>query len=211
MRDETRVPTRSVGTRPSMTNHDQPRMVQGKHAILVVFAVGLIGGLGSWWYYQRLQRRVLELWGPEAAALMVHAPRAEALWLTAAGTSSQRGSDDVDLGGTRFAVRQRADVSRAPGFIHLRHSLINDGSFDWEAPAGDCQPEWDYALRFVDGQQSATVLVAINCRRAKLAGATREVSLAIPAAARRDDRDKAPALQRFLEDQFHPTEEASNP
>jgi hypothetical protein len=182
-----------------MTN-DQPRMIQGKHAILAIFAIGLIGGAGSWWYYHVLQRRVLELWGPEAAALMVHAPRAEALWLAPAGAHD--GLDDVDLGGTHFAVRQRADVSRSAGLIHLRHSLINDRSFDWSAPESDCHPRWEYALRFTDGDQSATVLVASNCRCARLAGRTREVSLAFQGAGNSNERDKMPPLERFLKDQF---------
>jgi len=178
-------------------------MIQGKHAILAVFAVGLIGGVGSWWYYQALQRRVLELWGPEAAALMVHAPRAEALWLTPTG--AQGGPGEVDLGGTRFAVQGRADVSHAAGLIHLRHSLINDRSFDWSMPTVDCRPRWEYALRFTDGDRSATVLVAGNCRCAKLAGGTREVSLKIPATGKPDDHVTKPPLERFLRDQFRET------
>jgi hypothetical protein len=189
-------------------SNDQPRMIQGKHAILAIFAIGLIGGVGSWWYYHVLQRRVLELWGPEAAALMVHAPRAEALWLAPAG--AQDGLDKVDLGGAHFAVRQRADVSHSAGLIHLRHSLINDRSFDWSAPESDCHPRWEYALRFTDGDQSATVLVAGNCRCARLAGRTREVSLETPATGKPEDRDKKPPLQRFLEDQFRQMEATSN-
>jgi len=183
-------------------------MIHGKHAILVVFAVGMVGGVGSWCYYQALQRRVLELWGPEAAALMVHAPQAEALWLERA--AAQGGLDEVDLGGTRFAVRGRADVSHAAGLIHLRHSLINDRSFDWSAPEGDCLPRWEYALRFIDGNRSAAVLVAANCRRAKLASGSREVSLAAQASGMPEDHDKKPPLQRFLEDQFRQADGTSN-
>ncbi|HEV3021537.1 MAG TPA: hypothetical protein VGX76_03695 [Pirellulales bacterium] len=182
-----------------MRDAHQPRLIEGKHAILVVFAIGLIGAVGSWWYHRTAQRRVLEFWSPEAAALIVNAPRAEALRLAPAEAGGDDGQD-VDFGGLHFAVIERVDVSRAPGLIHLRQGLLHDGSFDWPAPSDDCRPQWDYALRFSADERSATVLVAFNCRRVKLAGSAREVAIA-PLAA---------GLERFLAEQFDRTKRAAS-
>ncbi|HEV3003452.1 MAG TPA: hypothetical protein VGX78_03280 [Pirellulales bacterium] len=180
-----------------MRDPHPPRLIEGKHAILVVFAIGLIGAVGSSWYHRTAQRLVLEFWGPEAAILIVDAPRAEALRLAPAADDD---GPDVDFGGAHFTVIERVDVSRAPGLIHLRQSLLHDGSFDWSAPSDDCRPQWDYALRFSRDEHVATVLVAFNCRRLKLAGSAREAGIA-PLAA---------GLERFLAEQFDQTRRAAS-
>jgi hypothetical protein len=179
-----------------------PRLIEGKHALTVLIAIGLIGAAISWSYYRRLQRRSLALWGPQAAELMLRAPRAEAWRLETAEHSDDRDIDLVELDGKRFFVQARVDVSHAPGIIHLRHSLINDHSFDWSSPQVDGQPRWDYALRFVEDEAEATLLVSLNRRLVKLAGGERMATLAKGWNRLSEQRGAPPPLERFLLDQF---------
>jgi hypothetical protein len=183
-----------------MPNSRQASPIDGKYVILAVFAIGLIGAAGGWWYHRSAQRRVLEFWGSEAAELIVIAPRVEAIHLAPAA-AGEHVEHEVQLGESRFDVIERVDVSGAAGLIHLRQGLFHDGSFDWSKAEDDCRPQWDYALRFSENERSVTVLVAFNCPRLKLAGKTREAAMG----------SLARGLEQFLKEQFDQAERASKP
>ena len=148
----------------------EPKMIEGKYAIMAVVILGLAGAVGGWWYRSNLQRRAIALWGRETAELLQQAPRVELLRLEASTENDDRDADELlSVGEWRLAVAERFDVSQAPGMIHLRHSLINDKSFSWSASLDDCQPNWPYALRFSGDGRSATLLFDFHCRQALLA------------------------------------------
>jgi hypothetical protein len=145
-------------------------MVQGKVAILAIAFLGVAASVGSFFYYARLQHRPLALWGPEQARLMLRAPKALAYQLEAAPeVEPAAGANVIEIGGQRLRLVDERDVTQSPGFSHIRQSFVHDASFDWDAPADDCQPRWTHALRFIEGEQSATILLAFNCARAALA------------------------------------------
>ena len=148
----------------------EPKLIEGKYAILAVVILGLAGAVGGWWYRSNLQRRAIALWGRETAEFLQQAPRVELLRLEALTENDDRDANDLlSAGESRLAVAERFDVSRAPGLIHLRHSLINDKSFSWSASLDDCRPSWPYALRFSRDGRSATLLLDFDCRQALLA------------------------------------------
>jgi hypothetical protein len=145
-------------------------MIQGKVAILAIAFLGVAASVGSCVYYARLQQRPLALWGPESARLMLQAPKALAYRLeTETDPEKTPPTDAIKIGDQRFRLVDQRDVSRAPGFSHIRQSFVHDASFDWDAKLDDCQPSWTHALRFVDGDASATVVLAFDCQRAALA------------------------------------------
>jgi hypothetical protein len=147
-------------------------MVQGKVAILAIAFLGVAASVGSCVYYARLQQRPLALWGSEPARLMLRAPTVLAYNLAPASDQEKAApSDLIEIDGQRFRLVNQRDVSRAPGFSHIRQSFVHDASFTWDAAPDDCQPTWTHALRFVEGDSSATVVLAFDCQRAALATA----------------------------------------
>jgi hypothetical protein len=155
---------------PTDETPPEPKLIEGKYAILAVLIIGLAGAIGGWWYRSQLQRRAIALWGLESAELMQHAPSVELLKLTPLSNDAERDAENrLSFGDARLGIAERIDVSQAPGLVHLRHSLISDQSFVWSAPLDACQPHWPYALRFAGDKRSATLLVDFDCRQALLA------------------------------------------
>lgn len=156
----------------------EPKLVEGKYAIIAVLIIGLAGAVGGWLYRSQLQRRAISLWGTEAAELFQQAPQVELLKLQPFDEANDTGAEPLlAAAGTKFAIVARRDISQTPGLIHLRHSLISDNSFNWSAPLDDCRPDWAYALRFSKGQRSATLLLDLDCRQALLAATAARVSI----------------------------------
>jgi hypothetical protein len=184
-------------TDPTEQTAPEPKLIEGKYAILAVIAIGLAGAVGGWWYRSQLQRRAIALWGREAAELMQRAPRVELLSLAPQNDDVERDAENsLSFGDARLGIAERIDVSRAPGLIHLRHSLISDQSFAWSVPLETCQPHWPCALRFADGEHSATLLVDFDCRQALLAERNARVSI----------EPMAKGLEIFIREQFKAAE-----
>jgi hypothetical protein len=142
-----------------------PRLVEGKYVLLAVLAIGIAGAGGGWWYHQSLQRRPLKLWGRDAARLILQAPDVEFCQLQPAADQSQPATIFIDE--KSYEVHGCRNVARRPGFLHLRHSLMNDYSFDWsDSPVRLMRCK--YLLRFRDGEKTATLAVADDYEYAKL-------------------------------------------
>lgn len=190
----------------------EPKLIEGKYAILGVLAVALAGALGSWWYHGQLQRRAISLWGRDVAELIQTAPQAELLKLEPAGDGAKddakNGDRDVLAArGVKLAIVERRDASRAPGLVHLRHSLISDKSFLWSAPLEACRPRWQYALRFSDGDRAATLLLDFDCEQAMLVEKGARVSIqpmmrSDAAAPDASERHRPKGIEKFILEQF---------
>ncbi|HWA98381.1 MAG TPA: hypothetical protein VG713_07810 [Pirellulales bacterium] len=157
-------------------------------AVLAVAAISV-----SQLYYQRLQRQSIAFWGTEAANTIVNSPRVIALRLGKPGEMSTAGTiETIHAGGVSRSVLERKIVVGAPGLSHLRASLVNDTSYDWDAKTGDCEPDWKYALEFGSGEVSSIVLLfAPNCGLVRLAHAGKSAHL------RTMD-----AVEKFMNEQF---------
>jgi hypothetical protein len=140
-----------------------------------MLALGALGVAGSQWYYTHVQHKAVGLWGSPAADAIAKAPLAIALRFGPPGTASVEGTIETHtFGTTRLGVIDRRAVMNAPGFSHLRASLLLNETFVWDSPADDCQSQWDYGLQFEVGDMPYTLLFAPNCHRVMLAptGAT---------------------------------------
>lgn len=144
----------------------------GQRLVAGMFALGFLGAAVSWWYYQQLQRRPLELWGTDSAALMMRAPRATALKLAPAGDeppdNGPSTGESLAFDGQRWTISERRDVSQARGFSHIRHSLVHGRSFAWDDPPDDRHPQWTYGLEFTEGDRTATLLFDFDLGQAIL-------------------------------------------
>ncbi|MBX3414109.1 MAG: hypothetical protein KF708_15585 [Pirellulales bacterium] len=136
-------------------------VASGKYAIvtITVLAVGLASAALYYQYY--LQQRPLEFWGTEIAQQLLSAPQVELLLLEPVGATPVADGETYKSAGRTWRVREQRDVSQAPGFTHVRRSLILTGSFDWDAPRPEEPIDWRYALvyRSADPWSPQTVVL----------------------------------------------------
>jgi hypothetical protein len=104
----------------------------GKFAVLSMIAVALLAASFAWWWNFNRGRQAMELYGPEAATLIRTAPKVELL--TGGGV---------------------IEISKAPGLLNARASLLSDASYRWHESANGGHP--DAAVRFSDGQRFVVV------------------------------------------------------
>ncbi len=150
----------------------------GKLAIVVILMVALCMAGYAWWYRYQQGREARAFWGREATLLIGQARQVELLRLRPADESAADSeSERVDIAGRAFAIVERIDVSRARGLLHARDALIDDDSFVWDQPRGNGESQWEFAFRFSDGQQHATVTLDFACRRVLLIEGEQEATI----------------------------------
>ncbi|MBL8829945.1 MAG: hypothetical protein JNM18_23400 [Planctomycetaceae bacterium] len=135
------------------------KMYSAKPAMIVVFALAVIGALGGWFYSAGLQRRPIQFWGSDRAALILQAPIVESLTLTPAGTAAEEGKfESLQIGEQSWVVTNVKDISRFKGLKNVRSALINDYSFDWNAKVDVAVTQWTHGLRFRDESRQITTI-----------------------------------------------------
>jgi hypothetical protein len=89
-------------------------------------------------------RRCLDFYGSRVARAVSTAPRVE-LWQLAVGPGG-------------VVAARRADISTAPGLVHLRRGLVEDANFEWEPTAPGRLPNaaWDAAFAFFATPEAQT-------------------------------------------------------
>src|SRR6476620_10123177 len=103
----------------------------GRTLVLAMLGLAVLASIFAWgWNYSR-GRKSLELYGPEAATLIRTAPKVEVL---------------------REPHESNIDISRAPGLINARASLLSDASYDWTATE-QRQESPLFTVRFTRGER----------------------------------------------------------
>jgi hypothetical protein len=174
---------------------------RGQWVIAAVFALGVAASVLAVWYLSSQSRQALEFWGPEAGRLIVQAKEAELLHLLPEPVEEldaavPEGAESIELGDRRYSVLERRDAIATRGFLHIRRGLMTDAAFDWSQPPLNHPPRWEYAVRFVDGDQLATLVFSFDPPRAALAGGKRTVSIA----------PVGEAMESFFREAFHEAE-----
>ncbi|MBI3462859.1 MAG: hypothetical protein HY000_07330 [Planctomycetes bacterium] len=164
----------------------------GTYVALFMLLLAAIATGANLWYQRHRSARPLALWGVEPARLIGLAPQVEVLRLAPVDAASESPNAVIAHSRERLQIVETKDASEARGLKNIRQGLLDGRSFDWNASRGDCDPQWEYALRFSDGESSAAVLFALNCRRVALAGAGAEASVGPTLAA----------YEGFLREQF---------
>jgi hypothetical protein len=107
----------------------------GSRAVLGIFAVAVLMTAFAWWWNFNRGKQALDFYGPEGALLIRTAPVVEFLQPSPEGT---------------------IDISKAPGLINARASLLSDASYDWTA--SDVRQESPlFSVRFRRSEQSIVV------------------------------------------------------
>jgi hypothetical protein len=100
-----------------------------------MFAVAAAAAAFAWWWNYNRGKQALEFYGPVGAHLIRTAPVVELLQPSAA---------------------EPIDLSKAPGLINARASLLSDASYDWAASDVTQEPPL-FSVRFRRGDQSVVV------------------------------------------------------
>jgi hypothetical protein len=127
---------------------------RGKIAVLSMLALAVAAASFAWGWNVRRGARCMAFFGSEAAALIRTAPTVEIL--------------EIDPTKSGLAISRRIDISRAPGLLNARAALLDDASFDWNAPPAAttnvsrvvrfAAGERDVLLRFDHGQRALEVV-----------------------------------------------------
>ena len=123
----------------------------GKLAVLAMISVALVAASFAWWWNFNRGRKTLAFFGPQSARLIRTAPTVEILII--GGPESGGGPDSTDdkvqIGGWLFPVYRRIDISKAPGLIHARASLLTDSSYTGETTL-TASDDFQKIVRFSD-------------------------------------------------------------
>lgn len=84
--------------------------------------------------------------------------------------------ETIQIQGEPHGVSASKDITATPGLVHARQALIEDASFLWnEIPSGPSN--WQYVLRFADGDQQISVALDCDQGRVLLVGTDRQTTL----------------------------------
>lgn len=170
-------------------------------------------GAFAWLYWFQLGWRAQQYWGKDAAEMIAQAPTVELLLLNA----PQQKADATELVLYRdklLPVKAKRILTppAVPGWANVRTLFLRDAAYDWnENAAKTCQPDWRYAVRFLDRDQQTIMLLSTKCPRAAMADGFRqhEPDGSIRAYRfRRSDRQPVSiepiqqGLTKFLDEQF---------
>src|SRR5262245_52627297 len=132
----------------------------GKTAVLAMLAVGVVAAVFAWWWNYNRGHKALEFFGAESATLIRTAPKVEIL---------------------RPEPGTVIDISKAPGLINARASLLSDASYDWSA-AAPAQQSPLFSVRFSRGERSVVVTFDFENRTVTNAG-TQRMAMLLPKTA----------------------------
>jgi hypothetical protein len=107
----------------------------GKTAVVAILAVGVVAAMFAWWWNYNRGRKALEFYGAGAATLIRTAPQVEIL---------------------RPEPESGIDISKAPGLINARASLLSDASYDWST-VSPAQQSPLFSVRFSRGAKSVVI------------------------------------------------------
>ncbi|HEV2971663.1 MAG TPA: hypothetical protein VGY55_16925 [Pirellulales bacterium] len=129
-------------------------MHRGKLVILLMVLVGCAMGGLSIAYHHGLARRAIAWWGSDNVELIADAPRVAAVELRPASQADS--SETAAIGSRRYVISRRTDVANAEGIDHLRHELLDDRNFVWQASSAG-EPTWRFGLEFQNAGRSLIV------------------------------------------------------
>jgi hypothetical protein len=136
----------------------------GKVLIIGILTVAFIAAGGSWLFRYNATHRAAEFWGPQVAQLIRDAPLVEFRKLSPPLEpmlpARESGQLEPDLTGPELI-----NITTAPGLVHLRNALVEDRSFDWQAPppeSKDANDGWQYALVFREDSTRAGAILLFS-------------------------------------------------
>lgn len=138
---------------------------RGKLAVLSMLLLAVSLAAFAWWWNIESGRRTLEFWGnTDGARIIAEGAEVELLWLRPASGAEEE--EKLTIGEQTYAVIDSRKVTGARGLVHARHALLEDTSFEWDAPIKSVG-DYAVAVRFRDA--SGTTTVALDFDRQQVA------------------------------------------
>jgi len=133
----------------------------GTKLVLILAGLALTAGVTSWLYRYEAAHQATTFWGVEAARLIAQPAEAEVFVLTVPGAEgiAEEGVELLDLG-RKYQPGEAKGLTNARGMVHLRHALMSDGSYEWDAPVDPATVDWGWCLRFFDGEREVLVVLS---------------------------------------------------
>ena len=137
---------------------------RGVLLVLILLSLGIAAGSAAVWYHTQQTQRPLELWGTEGSLLIERAPEVLLYRLSPEGEGDASNKRSIDIGGQAYQLTDQHEISKAAGFSHVRWGLCQNSSFDWQSGCEACDaPNWNLAIRFVDGDRQITIALDTVC------------------------------------------------
>jgi len=148
---------------------------RGKAVIAGIFLVALVLSGYAWWHQFQQSRRCREFLGTETVKLVRLAPRVTLLRLepmSADAENEELPSATVQIGDVTLAISKSVEITGVPGLLHARHALLQDMNYRWGPPTR-CLGHWEFALKFEQDGDAATVAFDPKCSRIGQEGTNR--------------------------------------
>ncbi|MGE0606071.1 MAG: hypothetical protein AB7O62_03020 [Pirellulales bacterium] len=179
--------------------------LRGKLILLGFLLFAVLSATGGIVYQRSRAALPLEFYGTVPAQRILIAPQVYIMRLEEAAkedeaTGPQPPPENIwTIEGRTYLSAERREITKARGLVNIRYALLDRGTYDWNV-ASECQPEWAYALEFVEPAGTTRLMLSFECPRATTDG-QRTVSIA-PSAA---------SLRAFVEEQFEQRPPAAVP
>jgi hypothetical protein len=138
-----------------------------------MIALALVAAAFAWWWNVNRGRNALDFYGAEAATLIRSAPTVE---IFVRPTPADRGASGSDAPQASSSTRQ-IDISRAPGLLNARASLLDDASYVWDRPPPAASPGPYVLIRFVDKGKQVMLRLEFDSRSLSLVPEGRQTML----------------------------------
>jgi hypothetical protein len=145
---------------------------QGKYAVLGMLGLAVLASAFAWYWNVNRGHKSLAFYGSEAAALIRGARTVEIFARPSANQIEPPGAE----GGVTAMTRQ-IDISRAPGLLNARSSLLDDHSYDWEISRAADSTEDRVLIRFVNGNEQVMLRFDIGARTVEIIPEGRKATL----------------------------------
>ncbi len=145
----------NIGMQSSETPGPPARAYRGQFVVIAMFAIATAAATFAWWWNYHRGDQALAFFGSEGARLIRTAPTVEYL----------RSPPDEPL-----------DISRAPGLLNARTSLLSDASYDWSAADPRLESPL-FSVRFSRGRSHVVVTFDFENRTIKSSTTGRTATL----------------------------------
>jgi hypothetical protein len=139
---------------------------RGKITVLTILVLAAAAGGYAVWSRSGDSPKAIQLWGADTAKLLVNARQVEVRRVV-----SQALEDEEMAGpdGETILLGPSRDLTTIRDLTYIRRALLNDDFFAWDKSPQGCHPHWAYAVKFRDGDTSATILIDDECQVVQLA------------------------------------------
>jgi hypothetical protein len=191
-------------------------MTKYRGFILIFLMFGTAAGIAGFavWFNQRQSYRVIEALSPRVTQLIAYAPQVEIRQLVptnepTAGEQETSPTNDqkahpagdgeiMNIQGHSYKTAAQKNPSDLDRFKEVRHWLLHNDNYDWNAQAQDDANHWDYLISFSDEANQAQLAFDMQHQCLLLVPDGKPVSFA----------PMHEGLKTFFEDQFSPPQNA---